>query len=183
MADAPVPVLVVTGPIGAGKTTVTQAIGHLLTASDVPHAAIDMDWLRDAWPQPADDRFNTRLGYRNLADVARNCREAGSGRFVIADVVETREQRREYARAISGAEVTVVRLAVDPDENRRRIARRADGDDDPWEVTRAAELVGIMETNAVADLVIDTTGRSPKAVARDILTRLGWLPIAEDTGS
>ena len=32
MADAPVPVLVVTGPIGAGKTTITQHIGHLLGA-------------------------------------------------------------------------------------------------------------------------------------------------------
>jgi adenylylsulfate kinase-like enzyme len=176
MADAPVPVLIVTGPIGAGKTTITQHIGHLLAARRVPHAAIDMDWLRDSWPQPAGDRFNTRVGYRNLAAIARNYREAGSDRFIIADVVETHEQRREYEAAIPGADVTVVRLAVDAKENRRRIAHRAASNDDPWEVDRAAELTGIMETNAVADVVVDTTGRSPDAIARDILVGLGWLP-------
>lgn len=179
MADAPVPVLVVTGPIGAGKTTITQHIGHLLGARRIPHAAIDMDWLRDSWPQPAGDRFNTRVGYRNLAAIARNYRETGSDRFIIADVVETLKQRHEYEAAIPGADVTVVRLAVDQEENRRRIAHRAAGNDDPWEVDRAAELVNIMETNAVADVVVDTTGRSPNTIAREILDRLGWLPNLE----
>ncbi len=174
MADASVPVLVITGPIGVGKTTVTQSIGQVLAEAGVPHAAIDMDWLRNSWPHPAGDRFNTRVGFSNLAAVAANFREAGSGRFVIADVVEARSDRESYQRAIPGAEVTVVRLAADPVENRRRIAYRAAGDDEPWEVERATELVGIMEANDVADVVIDTTGRSPHAIARDILDRLGW---------
>ncbi len=175
MADATVPVLVVTGPIGAGKTTVTRSIGDALSDAGIPHTLIDMDWLRDSYPAPPDDRFNTRLGFRNLAAVARNSREAGSDRFVIADVVESRSDRAQYRRAIPGAAVTVVRLVVDPEENRRRIAYRAAGDDDPWEVERAAELVGIMEANDVADLVIDTTGRTPRAIARDILGRVGWV--------
>lgn len=176
MADAAVPVIVLTGPIGAGKTTVTWAIGDALTQAGVPHTLIDMDRLRDSFPAPPGDRFNTRLGYRNLTDVARNGRAAGSSRFVIADVVETREQRWEYEAAIPGAVVTVVRLAVDPDENRRRIAGRAAVDVDAWEMNRAAELVGIMETNGIGDLVVNTTGRSPAIIARDILVRLGWLP-------
>ena len=179
MGDAPVPVLVVTGPIGAGKTTITQAIGEALAGARMPHTLVDMDWLRDSFPAPPGDRFNTRLGYRNLADLARNSRETGSERFVIADVVESRSDRAHYLRAIPGAVVIVVRLAVDPAENRRRIAYRAAGDDDPWEVERAAELVGVMEANDVADFVVDTTGRSPDAIARDILDRLGWLPDAE----
>jgi adenylylsulfate kinase len=181
MGEATMPVLVVTGPIGAGKTTITLAIGDALAAAGIPHALVDQDWLRASWPPPSGDRFNTRLGFRNLADVARNARAAGSGRFVIADVVETRDQRREYEAAIPGAIVTVVRLAVDPEENRARIARRANGDVDAWEIERAAELVEIMEANAVADLVIDTCGRAPDAIARDILARLGWLPDDADT--
>jgi chloramphenicol 3-O-phosphotransferase len=134
-----------------------------------------MDWLRDSFPAPPGDRFNTRLGYRNLAALARNSRETGSERFVIADVVEARADRVHYLRASPGAEVTVVRLAVEQEENRRRNAHRAAGNDDPWEVERAAELVGIMEANDVADLVIDTTSRAPDAVARDLLARVGWI--------
>ena len=175
MADAQVPVIVVTGPIGAGKTTITRAIGDVLADARIPHTLVDMDWLRDSFPAPAGDRFNSRLGHRNLADLARNSRAAGSERFVIADVVESRADRENYQWAIPGAVVTVVRLAVDPEENRRRIAYRAAGNDDPWEVERAAELVGIMEANDVADVVIDTTSRSPGAVARDILSRIGWV--------
>lgn len=171
-----VPVVVITGPIGMGKTTVSQHLGDLLTAREIPHTVIDMDWLRDTWPRPADDRFNTRLGFRNLADVARNSLEAGSERFVIADVVESRHDHERYRQAIPGADVRVVRLTADMDVNRERISRRAGEDEDPWEATRAAELVAIMEANDVADMVIDTTGRRPGDIAREIASRIGWLP-------
>ncbi|HYH12051.1 MAG TPA: AAA family ATPase [Thermomicrobiales bacterium] len=171
-----IPVVVITGPIGVGKTTVTQHLGYLLSAHEVPHTVIDMDWLRDTWPQPADDRFNSRLGHRNLADVARNSIEVGSERFVIADVVESRQHRENYREAIPGADVRIVRLSVDMEVNRERISRRANGDEDPWEAARAGELVDIMEANNVADVVIDTTGRRPKDIAREIADWLGWLP-------
>lgn len=176
MTEMNVPAVVITGPIGVGKTTISQQLGHLLTALEVPHTVIDMDWLRDTWPQPPDDRFNTRLGYRNLADMARNSREAGSRCFVIADVVETRDQRENYRQAIPGAEITVVRLTAGMDTIRRRISHRANGADDPWESQRAVELIAIMDANDVADLAIDTTGRTPEDIAGEIATRLGWRP-------
>lgn len=172
---ARVPVLVVTGPVGVGKTTVTLALGDLLAAAGLPHTLVDMDWLRSTWPAPRDDRFHTGLGYRALAALAREARAAGSGRFVIADVVETWAQRDEYARAIPGAEVTVARLLADLGTIEARIARRAAGADDPWEPRRAAELIGIMDANAVADLTIDTTGLAPMEIAREIAARLAWL--------
>jgi Ni2+-binding GTPase involved in maturation of urease and hydrogenase len=43
--------LVITGPPGAGKTSVLTALVDSLTDHDVPHAAIELDTL--AWTHPA----------------------------------------------------------------------------------------------------------------------------------
>lgn len=83
-----IPVLVVTGPVGVGKTTVATEISALLADAGIPHACGDMDGLRDAWPAPPDDRFNTALGLRNLAAIWRNFQAAGAQRLILADVVE-----------------------------------------------------------------------------------------------
>ena len=181
MTETPFPVVVITGPIGVGKTRTAQALGDLLETHGVARTVIDMDWMRDTWPQPADDRFNTRLGYRNLADTVRNSREAGSGRAVLADVVESREQRACYRDAIPDAEVHVVRLTADMEAIRQRIAHRASGVDETWELERTAELASIMDAGKVGDVVIDTTGRTPDDVAREIAVWLGWLPDTLET--
>ena len=44
--------LFLNGTVGVGKTTVALAIGDLLAAARVPHAVIDVDWLRRGWPPP-----------------------------------------------------------------------------------------------------------------------------------
>ncbi len=168
-------VIIVTGPIGVGKTTMLGHLAAHLTERGVAHSLIDMDWLRAAWPRPENDPYHSALGYRNLADVVRNAIAVGSTHFVIADVVETRGQQSRYEAAIPEAVVTIVRLTADIEVIRRRIAYRAGGDPDPWEGNRAAELIEIMSTNNVADLVIDTTDRTPQQVASDILARLDWV--------
>jgi adenylylsulfate kinase len=40
------PVLVITGQVGVGKTTVAASLSELLSQSALPHALIDLDWLR-----------------------------------------------------------------------------------------------------------------------------------------
>ncbi|GAB2821190.1 DUF397 domain-containing protein [Lentzea nigeriaca] len=47
--------LLITGPVGVGKTTVAEAVGDVLAAAEVPHAVIDLDWLRCFRPSPADE--------------------------------------------------------------------------------------------------------------------------------
>lgn len=44
--------LLITGTVGAGKTSVAEAAGDLLVSSGVPNAVIDMDWLCQAGPRP-----------------------------------------------------------------------------------------------------------------------------------
>ena len=175
------PVLVITGPVGVGKTTTAWALSDLLTHHEIPHTMIDMDALRATYPPPPDDRFNARLGFRNLADVTRNGREAGSTRLIGADVIESRVGSNAYREAIPDAAVTVVRLVAPIASIHARILTRSSvgaGSEAgiAWERDRAAELIAIMDAVDVADICIDTTGRGAEEVAREIGVWMRWLP-------
>src|SRR5688500_12076589 len=85
-----IPVAVITGPVGVGKTSVASAISDLLGDAGRAHALIDMDWLRSCHPAPPDDPFHTALGIDNLARVWAGYRGAGAERLVLVDVVEER---------------------------------------------------------------------------------------------
>src|SRR5688500_2328997 len=102
--------MVVTGPVGVGKTAVAIAVSELLDQAGIRHAMIDMDHLRWCYPASADDPFEIALGLRNLAAVAANYRSAGAGRLVLADVVESRADLAGYREAIPDAAILVVRL-------------------------------------------------------------------------
>ncbi len=169
-----VPVLVVTGPVGVGKTTVASAVADELERREISHAVFDVDWLAHAWPAPPDDPFNTRLVYRNLTDVCRNAREAGAGRIVLAYVIEDAAGRDAIAACIPGADLVVVRLTVDPATNVERLRGRESEATIAWYLGRAPELEGIMVANGVGDHVVATDGRTPAEVAGEVLRVIGW---------
>src|SRR5580698_9614318 len=77
---APVPVLVITGPVGVGKSTIAAEAAWLLRQADVPHALVDLDRIEQSWPVPADDPGNERVSHRNLACMWANFRQAGADR-------------------------------------------------------------------------------------------------------
>ena len=85
--------LLINGTVGAGKTSVAEMVGNLLTEAGVPNAVIDLDWLRRSWPSPEGDRFNVAMALRNLRAVARNYQDAGAVRIVLAGVIETSVDR------------------------------------------------------------------------------------------
>ena len=170
-------VVVITGPVGAGKSTSAAALSDLLAERDVPHGMIDVDYVRWCYPTPADDRFHAKLGWRNTAAVAANYREAGARVIVLADVVERQEQRGEYEAAIPDAEVSIVRLRV-PMELivERLLARQRDsGESLEWHLKRAPELEAIMNEREIGDFVIDVGRRPPQEVAAEIAMRLGLI--------
>src|SRR5919204_2152456 len=109
---AATPVLVVTGPVGVGKTAVAVEMSNLLGEMLVAHAVVDMDWLRWCYPSPEHDPFHIALGLQNLASVWANYRAAGAGRLVLVDIVETRSQLATYQAAIPGADILVARLSA-----------------------------------------------------------------------
>lgn len=173
-AHVSIPTLIVTGAVGAGKTTIGGAVSDQLTDANRPHALIDMDALRSCYPRPADDPFNTAVGYRNLAALWANYQGVGSERVIIVDVVETPEQRADYAAAIPGAAIQIVRLTASVAELQRRLAGRERGDSLRWHQARAAELTAIMDARGIGDHVIDTDGKTIDEIAAEVLQRVGW---------
>lgn len=75
--------LLITGTVGAGKTTIAAAAGSILAGARTPHAIIDLDALSQSWPNPPDDPFNLAMELQNLESVARNYLSAGAHDFEI----------------------------------------------------------------------------------------------------
>lgn len=173
-ADGAVPLLVLTGPCGVGKTAVLHAAAERAAAAGAPHAAVDMDALRACYPAPPADPFHTALGLRNLAAVWANYRGAGARRLLLADVVERAADVDAYRLAVPGARPLVVGLRAEPATLAARLQRRETGAALAWHVRRAAELAEVMARESVADLWIETDGRAPAEVAAEVLARAGW---------
>lgn len=170
-----IPVLVITGPVGVGKSTVSQAASDVLSDFGLAHGVVELDCLRHCHPSPPDDRFHMALGFRNLAAVAANYRAAGAERLILVDIVETRAQTEDYRAAIPGAEVTVVGLRGTLETIRSRLAGRESGANLEWHQARAAELIGQWEASPVEDYLVSTEGLTPLEVARAVLAACGWI--------
>jgi AAA domain-containing protein len=175
-----VPVLLITGPVGVGKTTVAFEASDLLEAIGVAHAVIDVDALSWCYPTPADDPFNNRLALRNLTCVWANFAAAGAARLILARVVETRDELEAFRQAVPGAELTVVRLRASDDTLRRRVGGREVGSNRESALRRAVELAKLMDYQAVEDRLVDTDGRSVTDIATEVLRRANW-PTATQT--
>ena len=171
-----VPTIIVTGPVGVGKTTVANEMGMLLLGAKVPHATVDFDQLTACYPRPADDdRWGTKLGLLNLAALWKNYELSGARRLLIARVIESRSELEGFREAIPGADLLLVRLRAKPETLRTRIRQRGPGRGMEWHLKRAIELAPLMDARRVEDLLVETDGRDPMNIARDILLRLGWL--------
>ena len=146
----------------------------MLRARGVPHAVVDLDWLRFAWPAPEDDPFNNELELHNLADVTDNFREAGVERLVLAGVVEKRSTRARYETAVGGSMV-VCRLSVEVPELLGRLALRHENRSDlEWHLRRAGELDQLLAAERLDDFVIHVEGDSVRVVAQRVLETIGW---------
>jgi predicted kinase len=171
---APVPVLVITGPVGVGKSTIAAEAAWLLRQAEVPHALVDLDRIEQCWPVPADDPWNERVSHRNLACMWANFRQAGADRLIFTRVLETRSLLRRVTKAVPGAQITVVRLWASLAVLQERIRSREASDPD-WFLGAAAHTAEVFERARVEDHLVDNENRPAAVVAEEVLHRVGWL--------
>src|SRR5215467_7239666 len=100
--------LVMTGSMGAGKTSVLAEASDILALRQIVHAAIDLDALGLAFlPSATSDGAM----FSNLRSVCENYAALGVRRFLVARAIETQAQLEICREAASAAEVVVCRLA------------------------------------------------------------------------
>jgi hypothetical protein len=172
-----VPVLLFTGPTGAGKTRVAMEAARLLDEACIPHAMVDLHMIHECSPRPADDPWNELLIHRNLACMWRNFREAGAGRLILSRALEDRGLLLPIAQAVPGARITVVRLTAGLGELHARIRAREAGRDPQWYLDMATYLASKLPACAVEDHVVSNENRSATSAAAEALRITGWLEV------
>jgi len=165
-------VLIISGSMGAGKTTVLGEVSDILTMSGIPHAAVDLDALGMAsLPAGAPDD----LMFRNLAAVWKNYASAGLTRLLIARAVESAAELEQIRAAVPGSRVVVCRLRSALDTMRQRVRLREPGMHQRRYVARVAELDTILDSAALDTYSISNDSCSVTDVARRLLARGAWF--------
>ncbi len=169
-----IPMLIISGSMGAGKTTVLSEVSDLLVEADVPHAAIDLDWF--SIMHPVQPNYGERLMFSNLRAVWPIYAAMGAERLVVARAVENRAELQQFVKAVPGSEVTVCRLEASVEAMQERVRKREPGRFQAQGIVRAAELSEILRRAGVEDFKVDNdVGRHITDVAREVLSVAGWL--------
>lgn len=159
------------GPMGAGKTTIGKLLADDLHLEFIDvdreievRSGVDIPWIFDREGE-AGFRIRESAALNELSQLERVLISTGGG------AVLSPENRK-----LMSATGSVVYLHTSVDEQVRRTSRDRKRpllqNDDPARVL--AELMAIREPlyRDVADIIVDTDGRSPKTVAQDIAARL-----------
>lgn len=169
-----VPALIISGPVGVGKTAVAGEIGALLQARGIAHAVVDVDALTATFPRPADDPFGSRLAMANLRDLWRNAAAAGARNLVVARVIESRADVEAIEAAVGADPVVVCRLRAEVATLRRRVRQRERGASLTWHLDRAAALAESLERSAPANHIIDTDRINAGQAAAALVDLIKW---------
>ncbi len=166
-------VLVITGPCGAGKSSVGFECLELLDAGGVGAAMIDAE-LAYFHPKPDDDPQGTRVAEQALAAVAPIYAAAGIERLLLPRVIERPRHLEPYNLETSARECCTYKLEVSKETIAERLSAREVGSALGWHLRRADEIRSNALSHALFDLTVDGE-QSVREVAVEVLRRAGWL--------
>jgi hypothetical protein len=165
--------LIITGTMGAGKTTVLGEASDILALRHITHAAIDLDALGLAHlPSSAS---NDGVMYLNLRSVCKNYASHGVKRLLLARAMEDRTELELCCGVVSATNTIVCRLAASIETMQQRVNMRELGVSKREYIARVAELDVILDRARLEDFTITNENRSPTHAAHEILVKAGWI--------
>ncbi len=165
--------IALTGTIGAGKTTLAEAISEKLHEQGIRHALLDLDWLGQIYPIPeGHDPFGYELALANLKEIWPKFRAAGAGNAVIAGTLLNREQRNRLEDALGETPVTVALVTAPTEVVEARIRNRNSGPLLEDFLARTAQVARDIEAASIHDLEVQNDGKTPAAAAEEVLRTL-----------
>lgn len=156
MSRVAVRVLLINGPVGVGKTTVSYEVRLALRAAGVAHVLLD-DEFGLFYPQGGDGD-STRL--RALSALWSVYVEQGFERLVLSRAVKTDRDVEEIRCALGATEIRVFTLTAPLEVINRRIEARAVPTAVEWCRSRAAELIDLWRDQPVAGHAVEAGSRT-----------------------
>jgi ribose 1,5-bisphosphokinase PhnN len=157
--------LVLTGPPGAGKTSVLEALSDALVDDDISHAAVETEALTSTHPPLDDEEW-----FAHIEAACRLHRSQGQRLLLVATTVESDGDLRGVLRAIGADEHVVVRLEAEPATLAQRIVER---EPEGWSgldqlVAASARLGPVIAGLDGVALTLSTEGARPVEVSTRI---------------
>jgi hypothetical protein len=165
--------LIITGTMGAGKTTVLGEASDILALRHIAHAAIDLDALGLAHLPSAAS--NDGVMYRNLQSVCENYSSLGVRRLLLARALEDRAELELCRGIISATNTVVCRLTASIEAMQQRVKMRESGVSQGEYVARVAKLNVILDRARLEDFTVSSESRSLTEVAHEMLVKAGWI--------
>lgn len=165
--------LIITGSMGAGKSSALAEASDILTLRRIVHAAIDLDALGFAL-LPAGDS-NDGVMYRNLETVCTNYASLGVERFLLARAIETQAELDLCRSAVAATNIVVCRLTASIGVMEKRVRARESGILQREFVARVATLEAVLDRAHLENFTVANENRSLNEVAQEMLTKAGWI--------
>lgn len=168
--------IALTGTIGAGKTTLAEAISEELHERRIRHALLDLDWLGQVYPTPeGHDPYSYELAFQNLKQIWPNFQTVGADRVVVAGTLLSQDHRERLQDAL-GLPIFVVLVEAPREVLEVRIRNRNSGRLLGDFLARIGQVARTIREANIHDFEVETHQRAPREVAQLVLRNLRWIP-------
>ena len=167
-------VLLLTGTLATGKTTIAAEIATILAERGERIITVDLDQLGMGFIPDGEDRLR-RLRIENLAAIWPNVLSAGFSRVVLSGAVAATDELDPIRDAVKPALVTVIRLRTSASALEARLRARDTGHRLEYHLTILPEIERTLDETRLEDYSVENDGSSPRDVAGSVLRLSGWL--------